>query len=174
MPARISPLAVGPVSHWILAMILLLSFNQMTLTTISAPLSIASGFVSHWIGYGFGFLLASMMVELFLCIIRESGVRQDYHRFSYYREPLVATCEQWRRCAMRRQFTAFLYLPRTDSPPRKNSKGSIQNKMRLLFLTFGVVPEHLVPIIPSIRRHSWGFFQLDAGSRLQWNLAPEL
>ena len=45
-------------------------------------------------GYGFGFLLASMMVELFLRI-RESGVRQDYRRFSYYREPLVPTHERW-------------------------------------------------------------------------------
>jgi hypothetical protein len=59
-------------------------------------------------------------------------------------------------------------------PSSKKSNGSIQKQMRLLFLTFGVVPEHLVPIIPSIRRHAWGFFQLDAGSRLQWNLAPEL
>jgi hypothetical protein len=48
MPARISPIAVGPVSHWILAMILLLFFDRMTLTTISAPPSIASGLVSHW------------------------------------------------------------------------------------------------------------------------------
>jgi hypothetical protein len=48
MLARISPLAVGPVSNWILAMILLLFFDQMTLTTISAPLPIASGLVSHW------------------------------------------------------------------------------------------------------------------------------
>jgi hypothetical protein len=48
MLARISPLAVGPVSHWILAMILLLFFDRMTLTTISAPLPIASSLVSHW------------------------------------------------------------------------------------------------------------------------------
>jgi hypothetical protein len=42
MPARISSLAVGPVSHWILVMILLLFFGRMPLTRFS-PLTIAPG-----------------------------------------------------------------------------------------------------------------------------------
>jgi hypothetical protein len=45
-------------------------------------------------GYGFGFLLASMMVELFMCT-RESGIRQDYLRLSCYRKPSVPSSEQW-------------------------------------------------------------------------------
>jgi hypothetical protein len=45
-------------------------------------------------GYGFGFLLASVMVELFMHT-RESGIQQDYRRFSCYREPLVPTRYRW-------------------------------------------------------------------------------
>jgi hypothetical protein len=45
-------------------------------------------------GYGFGFLLASVMVELFMRT-RESGIRQDYRRLSCYREPLVPTRDRW-------------------------------------------------------------------------------
>jgi hypothetical protein len=49
---------------------------------------------SYQIGFGFGFLLASIMVELFL-VTREAGIPQDYCRFSCYSEPLVPTREQW-------------------------------------------------------------------------------
>ncbi len=49
-------------------------------------------------GYGFGFLLASMMVELFMRT-RESGIRQDFRRFSCYREPLVPTRDRWEEMA---------------------------------------------------------------------------
>jgi hypothetical protein len=45
-------------------------------------------------GYGFGFLFASVMVELFMRT-RESGIRQDCCRFSCYREPLVSTRDRW-------------------------------------------------------------------------------
>jgi hypothetical protein len=58
-------------------------------------------------GYGSGFLLASMMVELFMHI-HESGVRQDYRRFSYYREPLVPTVGQ--TSSLHYYYLAFMVL----------------------------------------------------------------
>jgi hypothetical protein len=49
---------------------------------------------SYQKGYGFGFLLASVMVALFMRT-RESGIRQDYRRFSCYREQLVPARDRW-------------------------------------------------------------------------------
>jgi hypothetical protein len=94
-------------------------------------------------GYGYGFLLASMMVELFLCI-RESGVRQNYRRFSYYRERLVPTRERWEEMCHETTVYCLHVFAAYGQPSSKKIRTDQYKKMRLLFLTFGTVPEHLV------------------------------
>jgi hypothetical protein len=45
-------------------------------------------------GYGFGYLLASIIVDLFM-LTRAAGVPQKYRRYSNYREPSVPVRARW-------------------------------------------------------------------------------
>jgi hypothetical protein len=65
-------------------------------------------------GYGFGYIIASIIVDLFM-LTRAARIPQKYHRWSNYQEPSVPTRARWQEMCHAIAVYACMSLPPTQS-----------------------------------------------------------